>query len=290
MTLSAPSTPPLPGVAFIGGGQMARALIAGLCAAGQPATTLAVADISVEARQTLERDFPGIYTTAEPTEAAARAGLWVLAVKPQQMEPVSRSLQKIAATCRPTVVSVAAGTRLAQLEEWLGAGVPIVRTMPNRPAFVGAGMTGLYASTTVGFDARNHAAALMRAAGDIVWVTEECLLDAVTAVSGSGPAYFFLLIEALAAAGEAVGLPVATARELAVATAYGAGKMARETGVAPSELREQVTSKGGTTAAALAVFEAGGFRQLVGTAVAAADSRAKELATTAATSTSSTPA
>jgi len=290
MTSSVTFIPPLPGVAFMGGGQMARALIAGLCAAGQPAATLVVADISAEARHALERDFPGITTTADPTEAAARADLWVLAVKPQQMESVSRSLQKIATTRRPMVVSVAAGTRLAQLEDWLGAGVPIVRTMPNRPAFVGAGITGLYASTTVGFEARNHAAALMRAAGDIVWVTEEHLLDAVTAVSGSGPAYFFLLIEALAAAGEAVGLPAATARELAVTTAYGAGKMARDTGVAPSELREQVTSKGGTTAAALAVFEAGGFRQLVGTAVAAADLRAKELAGAAAMSTNSTSA
>ena len=278
MTPSATPTPPLPGVAFIGGGQMARALIAGLCAAGQPASTLAVADISAEARQALERDFPGIYTTAEPTAAAARAGLWVLAVKPQQMEAVSRSLQELAATRQPTVLSVAAGTTLAQLQEWLGAAVPVVRTMPNRPAFVGAGITGLYASINVGFAARNEAAALMRAAGDIVWVTEERLLDAVTAVSGSGPAYFFLLIEALAAAGEAVGLPAATARELAVTTAYGAGKMARDTGVAPAELREQVTSKGGTTAAALAVFEAGGFRELVRTAVAAADLRAKELA------------
>jgi pyrroline-5-carboxylate reductase len=289
MTSPALPIPPLPGVAFIGGGQMARALIAGLCAAGQPTTTLAVADISAEARQALERDFPGIQTTAEPTEAAARAGLWVLAVKPQQMEAVSRSLQQLATTRRPTVLSVAAGTRVSQLQEWLGAGVPVVRTMPNRPAFVGAGITGLYADPTVGFAARNHAAALMRAAGDIVWVTEEGLLDAVTAVSGSGPAYFFLLIEALAAAGEAVGLPAATARELAVTTAYGAGKMARDTGVAPSELREQVTSKGGTTAAALAVFEAGGFRQLVAAAVAAADLRAKELAGPITTPTGTTP-
>ncbi len=290
MTPSAMPAKPLPGVAFIGGGQMARALIAGLCAAGQPPATLAVADISAEARQALERDFPGIHTTAEPTEAATRASLWVLAVKPQQMEAVSRSLQELAIARRPTVLSVAAGTRLSQLQEWLGAGVPVVRTMPNRPAFVGAGITGLYASTAVGFEARNHAAALMRAAGDIVWVTEEGLLDAVTAVSGSGPAYFFLLIEALAAAGEAIGLPAATARELAVTTAYGAGKMARDTGVAPAELREQVTSKGGTTAAALAVFEAGGFRQLVGTAVAAADLRAKELAGPVNTPTSGTSA
>jgi pyrroline-5-carboxylate reductase len=130
----------------------------------------------------------------------------------------------------------------------------------------------------------------MQAAGSTVWVAEERLLDAVTAVSGSGPAYFFLLIEALAAAGERVGLPAATARELAVATAYGAGKMARDTGASPAELREQVTSKGGTTAAALAVFEAGGFRQLVNDAVVAADRRAVELAGPSAPADAAAPA
>lgn len=278
MTNLAAASAPLPGVAFIGGGQMARALIAGLCAAGQPAATLSVADISFEAREALERDFPGIHTSASPEAAAARASVWVFAVKPHQMEAVALSLRGLAASTRPTVVSVAAGTRLAQLQAWLGTGVSIVRTMPNRPAFVGAGITGLYADANVGAAAREHAAALMQAAGSTVWVAEERLLDAVTAVSGSGPAYFFLLIEALAAAGEAVGLPAATARELAVATAYGAGKMARDTGAPPAELREQVTSKGGTTAAALAVFEAGGFRPLVAAAVAAADRRAVELA------------
>lgn len=272
------AAPPLPGVAFIGGGQMARALIAGLCAAGQPAATLSVADISPEACAALAKDFPGIHTTADPTVAAARAGLWVLAVKPHQMAAVASSLRTLAQASKPTVVSVAAGTRLAQLQEWLGEGVPVVRTMPNRPAFVGAGITGLHAGASVGAAARGHAAALMQAAGSTVWVDEERLLDAVTAVSGSGPAYFFLLIEALAAAGETVGLPAATARELAVATAYGSGKMARDTGAPPAELREQVTSKGGTTAAALAVFEAGGFRQLVNAAVVAADQRAVELA------------
>jgi pyrroline-5-carboxylate reductase len=271
-------SPPLPGVAFIGGGQMARALIAGLCAAGQPAVTLSVADISPEARTALEQDFPGIHTTPDPAVAAARANLWVFAVKPHQMAAVAGSLHALAQASKPTVVSVAAGTRLAQLQEWLGEGVPVVRTMPNRPAFVGAGITGLHADASVGAAAREQAAALMQAAGSTVWVAEEHLLDAVTAVSGSGPAYFFLLIEALAAAGEKVGLPADTARELAVATAYGSGKMARDTGAPPAELREQVTSKGGTTAAALAVFEAGGFRQLVDTAVAAANRRAVELA------------
>lgn len=270
-------SPPLPGAAFIGGGQMARALIAGLCAAGQPAATLAVADISPDARAALERDFPGVFTTHDPAAAAARAGVWVFAVKPQQMETVVRSLAPLAAALRPTLVSVAAGTRIAQLEEWIGPGIPVVRTMPNRPAFVGAGVTGLHAAAAVDAASRNAAAALMGAAGSCVWVAEERLLDAVTAVSGSGPAYFFLLIEALAAAGEKVGLPPETARQLAVDTAFGAGVMARRTGTPPAQLREEVTSKGGTTAAALAVLETGGFRSLLEEAVMAADRRATEL-------------
>ena len=270
-------SPPLAGAAFIGGGQMARALVAGLCAAGQPAATLAIADISPEARAALERDFPGVFTTADPAEAAARASLWVFAVKPQQMEPVVRSLATLAAARHPTLVSVAAGTRIAQLEEWIGPDIPVVRTMPNRPAFVGAGVTGLHASPSVDATARAAAAALMGAAGSCVWVAEERLLDAVTAVSGSGPAYFFLLIEALAAAGEKVGLPADTARQLAVDTAYGAGLMAHLTGTPPAQLREEVTSKGGTTAAALAVLEDGGFRSLLEAAVQAADRRATEL-------------
>lgn len=256
---------------------MARALIAGLCAAGQPAGTLAVADISPAARAALERDFPGVFTTDDPAVAAARAGLWVFAVKPQQMETVVRSLASLAAAVRPTLVSVAAGTRIAQLEEWIGPGIPVVRTMPNRPAFVGAGVTGLHAAAAVDAASRDAAAALMAAAGSCVWVAEERLLDAVTAVSGSGPAYFFLLIEALAAAGEKVGLPPETARQLAVDTAFGAGIMARRTGAPPAQLREEVTSKGGTTAAALAVLEDGGFRVLLEQAVMAADRRATEL-------------
>ena len=271
------NVPPLPGVAFIGGGQMARALIAGLHAAGQPTKTLAVADVSAEARAALESDFPGLFTTIDPATAAARATTWVFAVKPQQMEAVVRSLASLAASLQPVVISVAAGTRIAQLQEWLGTDLPVVRTMPNRPAFVGAGVTGLHAAATVAPAAREVATALMGAAGSCVWVDEERQLDAVTAVSGSGPAYFFLMIEALAAAGEKLGLPPATARQLAVDTAYGAGTMARRTGVSPAQLREEVTSKGGTTAAALAVLEDGGFRALLEAAVEAADRRAGEL-------------
>ncbi len=273
-----PTVMPLPGVAFIGGGQMARALIAGLVAAGQSVATIAVADVSAAARTALEHDFPGLYLTADPLLAAARAPVWVLAVKPQHMAAVAGELRPLALQHRPTVVSVAAGIRLEQLGEWLGEGVPVVRTMPNRPAFVGAGITGLYAAAVVPPPARAQAAALMQAVGATVWVDAEIQLDAVTAVSGSGPAYFFLLIESLAVAGMAVGLPEATARQLAIHTAYGAGLMARDTGIDAATLREQVTSKGGTTAAALAVFEAAAFRATVTAAVAAAARRSAELA------------
>jgi pyrroline-5-carboxylate reductase len=281
--LSTPSattqtTMPLPGVAFIGGGQMARALIAGLVAAGQTTATIAVADVSAEARTVLEHDFPGLHLSADPVLTAARVPVWVLAVKPQQMAAVAGELRELAQQQRPTVVSVAAGIRLDQLRGWLGEAVPLVRTMPNRPAFVGAGITGLYAAATVPSHARHHAAALMQAVGTTVWVDTEAQLDAVTAVSGSGPAYFFLLIESLTSAGIAVGLPEATARQLAVQTAYGAGLMARNTGIDAAMLREQVTSKGGTTAAALAVFEAAGFRATVTAAVTAAERRSAELA------------
>lgn len=271
------ATAPLDTVAFLGGGQMARALIGGLRAAGQPAGTLFVADVAPAACTALEQAFPGVTTTGIPGTAAARARVWVLAVKPQNMAALCAELAPLAQSLRPVVVSVAAGIRSEQLQAWLGAGVAVIRTMPNRPALVGAGITALYATPGVDAAARAQAEALMAAAGATVWVDDEAQLDAVTAVSGSGPAYFFLLVEALEAAAIQAGLPPATARRLAVETAHGAGRMASQTGVEPAVLREQVTSKGGTTAAALAVFEAGGFRALVNEAVAAAARRSAEL-------------
>jgi pyrroline-5-carboxylate reductase len=176
------------------------------------------------------------------------------------------------------VISVAAGIRLADLAHWLGEGVAVVRAMPNRPALIGAGITALYAARAVDQSARAAVELVMSGAGATVWLTDESQMDAVTAISGSGPAYFFLLVEALEAAGLDLGLPRETARRLAVETARGAGRMAAESGESPAALREQVTSKGGTTAAALEVLEGAGVRGIFARAVAAAARRSAELA------------
>jgi pyrroline-5-carboxylate reductase len=203
--------------------------------------------------------------------------VWLLAVKPQLLGAVVRSLAAAAAARRPLVISIAAGIRAADIARWAGPAATVVRAMPNRPALLGAGATALFAPAAPPA-ARATAARLLEAVGSVLWVEREADLDAVTAVSGSGPAYFFLLIEALEAAAIAEGLAPAAARQLAVATATGAARLAAESGDDPATLRAQVTSKGGTTAAALAVFEAADLRGIVARAVAAARARAGELA------------
>jgi len=264
-------------IAFIGGGNMSSALIGGLLARGVAARDLSVADPSVAQLEHLRREF-GLTATTDNVEAVRGSDLVVLAVKPQDMASAARSLAAELASRRRAVVSVAAGIRLENLAGWLGGAVPLVRAMPNRPALIGAGVTAAYASSGVTPAERAAAEETLEAVGPLVWLEEEAQLDAVTAVSGSGPAYFFLLVEALEDAGAALGLPRATARLLAVHTALGAGRMTAESSDPPAVLREQVTSKGGTTAAALAVLEAADFRGLVERAVAAAAHRSAELA------------
>jgi pyrroline-5-carboxylate reductase len=176
------------------------------------------------------------------------------------------------------VVSIAAGITTAQIDRWLGGGQAVVRTMPNTPALLGAGATGLYANPAVAGDQRQAAETLMQATGITAWIPDETLMDAVTAVSGSGPAYVFLLAEAMQAAGEAQGLAPDTARRLVVQTLLGAARMLDESGDAAAVLRQRVTSPGGTTQAAVESFEAGGFRTLVDQAIAAATRRGRELA------------
>jgi len=175
------------------------------------------------------------------------------------------------------ILSIAAGIRLEQMQAWLGAAFPIVRCMPNTPALIGAGATGLIANEHASGAQRKRAETILGAAGRTAWIETEDLMDTVTALSGSGPAYFFLLVEALEDAAVAQGLPRETARMLASQTCLGAGRMLVEGGEAPGKLRERVTSPGGTTAAALAAFDAGGLRELVAKAVAAAADRAREL-------------
>jgi pyrroline-5-carboxylate reductase len=264
-------------IAFIGGGNMSSALIGGLLARGVAARDLSVADPSVAQLERLRREF-GLMATSDNVEAVRGSDLVVLAVKPQDMARAAGSLAAELASRRRVVVSVAAGIRLENLAGWLGGAVPLVRAMPNRPALIGAGVTAAYASSGVTPTERAAAQETLSAAGPLVWLEEEAQLDAVTAVSGSGPAYFFLLVEALEDAGAALGLPRTTARLLAVHTALGAGRMAAESADPPAVLREQVTSRGGTTAAALAVLEAADFRGVVQRAVAAAAHRSAELA------------
>jgi pyrroline-5-carboxylate reductase len=210
--------------------------------------------------------------------AAARAGIIVLAVKPQVMQDVAGELAATVAAHRPLVISIAAGVRESTLRAWLGDGTAIVRTMPNTPALVQSGATALYANPAVSEEQRSHAESIMRAVGLALWVEGEEQLDAVTALSGSGPAYFFLLMEAMQAAGSKLGLPADTARLLALQTAFGAAKMALESPEDPATLRRRVTSPGGTTERAISVFQEHGFEDLVERAMEAAAGRSRELA------------
>ena len=264
-------------IAFVGGGNMATGLIGGLIARGTPPSSIVVADPETSQRSRLEHDY-GVTTVADAPSAVIGARTVVLAVKPQQMAQVARSIAGQVAASGALVISVAAGIRLQDIARWLGPGVPLIRTMPNRPALIGAGITALYAMPGVDAASRQEAEAILAACGPTVWVPEESQLDVVTAVSGSGPAYFFLLIECLEAAGTQLGLDPVTARRLAVETARGSGQMAAEATESPAELRAQVTSKGGTTAAALEVLEAAGVRGIFAAAVAAGARRSTALA------------
>jgi pyrroline-5-carboxylate reductase len=275
------TTPGFQPVAFIGGGNMARSLVGGLLARGVDPALVHVADPAQQQRESLAGEF-GVHTHADNAAAVAAADTWVLAVKPQVMRQVCEPLAGAARARRPLAVSIAAGITSAQVARWLGDDrgerQPVVRTMPNTPALLGAGVTGLYANPAVDSDGRTRAEALLQAAGATVWVEDEALMDAVTAVSGSGPAYVFLLAEALQAAGEAEGLPAETARILALQTILGAARMLTEGNEPAAELRRRVTSPGGTTQAAIEAFEAGGLRGLVARAVHAARVRGAELA------------
>jgi pyrroline-5-carboxylate reductase len=264
-------------IAFIGGGNMARALIGGLLRQGRPPGAIRVSDPSASARAQLEQAFPGVRVTADNLAAAEDAATWVLAVKPQQMQAVATSLAAAAGSTRPLVISIAAGIRRDDLAGWLGSSVPVLRCMPNRPALLGCGITAIHRAPGVAAALQQRAEDVMSAAGECVWLDDESLLDAVTAVSGSGPAYLFLLIEMLEAAAVAEGIDAPTARRLALHTVHGAARMALESGEAPAVLRAQVTSPGGTTAAALAVLEEDEIRATFARAVRAATGRSRQL-------------
>jgi pyrroline-5-carboxylate reductase len=263
-------------IAFIGGGNMARSLIGGLINTGIPKNQIAVSEPNSDLRTQLAEDF-GIAVHASNVDAARHADVVVLAVKPQVMKTVCADLRDAVQSTKALVVSIAAGIRIAQLDAWLGGNVAIVRCMPNTPALIGAGATGLCANARVTQEQRKRAVNILDATGISRWVDDEKLMDTVTALSGSGPAYFFLLVEALEEAAVAQGLSRDVARELATQTCFGAGKMLRESDVAASELRRRVTSPGGTTQAALESFGADAFNAIVARAIAAATKRGGEL-------------
>ena len=261
---------------FIGAGNMAASLIGGLVADGYPADNIWVSDISGAALNALHERY-GVHVTEHNSIVAEHAQILVLAVKPQILRQVSVEVASIVQLRKPLVISIAAGIRSDDIDRWLGENMPIVRCMPNTPAMVRSGATGLFANNSVSASQRSQAEAVLRAAGLTVWVEQESLLDAVTALSGSGPAYFFLLMEAMEDAGVELGLERTTARLLAQQTALGAGRMALEADEPPSELRRKVTSPGGTTEQAIRTFEEGDLRSLVTKAMAAAANRAAEL-------------
>lgn len=265
-----------PFISFIGGGNMARALVSGLLRNQHPASRLCVADPNAEARDQFAS--MAVCTLSDNIQAVQQADVIVLAVKPQALADVASALAP-ALRAEQLIISIAAGVRIDTLRRWLGGHTRIVRAMPNTPALVQAGATGLYASDAISADERALAESLLRAVGVSVWVNEESQLDAVTALSGSGPAYVFLVMEAMQAAGEKLGLDAATARLLTLETMLGAARLALESNEAPAVLRERVTSKGGTTERGIAALQHAGLTQAFEHALHAACARASELAT-----------
>ena len=261
-------------ITFLGGGNMANALIGGLLNTGIEPGDIAVIELGAEARVKLEANY-GVHCYAAPEAAALACDALLLAVKPQQM--------RVACTLvlpylkEQLIISIAAGLRLDDLSRWLGGYDRLVRTMPNTPALIGAGVTGLYALPAVSEAERIGAERILQAVGSTLWIDDEAQMDAVTAVSGSGPAYAFLFIEALQEAAEQLGFTPEQARQLSIETALGAARLAAQSDEPASVLRERVTSKGGTTEAALHVMAERGVKDGIVAGILAADARGREL-------------
>ena len=263
-------------IGFIGGGNMATSLIGGLVANGTPPGTIRVSDPDTPKLDDLRERF-GINTESGNDAVVSHCATVVLAVKPQVMRPVVEALAPALGTHGPLLVSIAAGVREADMNRWAGGGMAIVRTMPNTPALVGCGATALYANEKVTPAQREHAGAILQAVGITTWVEDEAQLDAVTALSGSGPAYYFLLMEIMQATGEAMGLDADAARRLTLQTALGAARIANESKEPPAVLRERVTSPGGTTERALVTMRDGGIEKVVADGIRGAQQRSIEL-------------
>ncbi|MGB1221564.1 MAG: pyrroline-5-carboxylate reductase [Alcanivoracaceae bacterium] len=262
-------------IGFIGAGNMATALAGGMIAKGIRPARIWMSDLSQDRLADVQRMHP-VHTSQDNAEVVRRADILVLAVKPQVMESVCAALRAHFSDQPPLVISIAAGVTVASLKQWLGD-VPVVRCMPNTPALVQAGATGLFADPSVSSDQRAAAGDILASVGLTFWFDREDMLDAVTAVSGSGPAYFFLVMESMINAAMDLGLEADTARRLVLQTAWGASQLAITSESGPDVLRQQVTSPGGTTAAALEAFYAGELPDLVKKALTAARDRSRAL-------------
>jgi len=266
-----------PNITFIGGGNMARSLVGGLVSAGTSSTRISVSEPLPEIRDKLLEDF-GVNVHTENISAATGAHVIVLAVKPQVLQEVVVPLRDLIAEHRPLLISVAAGVTAPSIERWVGDRPALVRVMPNTPALVGAGISALYANKNVREDQRELAEMIMSAVGKTVWIENESLMDTVTAVSGSGPAYFFYVMQAIKDAAAAEGLDEDTARLLVLETALGAARLAVESVEDPGILQKRVTSPGGTTEAAINVLDSSRVSKAFEKAVSAARARGGELA------------
>lgn len=264
-------------ICFIGGGNMAQSLIGGLIHNGYDNQHIIVSDPDSSRLQQLAELY-SVRTSEDNLPAVEVADVLVLAVKPQVLAQVCQQLEPAVQQKQPLVISIAAGIRSTDIERWLGGNLPVVRTMPNTPSLIQAGATGLYANASTSSEQKTIAEQILKAAGLTLWVEKEDLLDAVTALSGSGPAYYFLIMQAMQRAGEKLGLDAHSADLLARQTALGAARMATEGEDDPATLRAKVTSKGGTTAAAIASFEASQLDDIILRALTAARDRATELA------------
>lgn len=263
-------------IAFIGAGNMARSLIGGLLSDGYDPNRIWVACPTEQKLQELSSRF-GVQTTQDNITAASSADVIVLAVKPQTIQTVVEEIKSVVQEQKTLMISIAAGMRVEKIQQWLETESPIVRCMPNTPALLRAGATALYANDQVSQQQKDISESIMRSVGVTVWLEDEADLDTVTALSGSGPAYFFLVIEAMQDAAEQLGLSSQDAKLLTLQTALGAARMALESDQDASVLREQVTSKGGTTEAALNVFKDGDLNHLFYQAIDAAKQRAAQL-------------
>jgi len=265
-------------ISFIGAGNMASTLIGGLINKGYPPENIWASDPGDESLERLKALAP-INTTHDNEKAVSKADIVLIAVKPQVLQHVVLPLKLALAKTKPLVISIAAGITLNSLEKWLGEKLAIVRCMPNTPALVQCAATGLIANTQVTVEQQQYAKEILGAVGIALWVDNESLLDAVTAVSGSGPAYFFLIMETMIDVAIELGLDPELAEQLTLQTAFGAATMANSGEVNVNELRKQVTSPGGTTEVALKILESKGIRSIFEEALTAACNRSRELAT-----------